>query len=98
MAINNAERLFSYGTLRYESVQLATFGRKLIGSTDILAGYTLSHLKIKNPDVVTTSGDAIHPILISTNNQNVKACRDIEESCDVNFVKITHEPKVENTL
>ena len=26
------ERLFSYGTLQTESVQLATFGRKLAGS------------------------------------------------------------------
>ena len=69
---NTPEKLFSYGTLRYESVQLATFGRKLIGSADALTGYTLSQLKIDNPDVVATSGDTVHPILIASDNQNDK--------------------------
>lgn len=29
------ELLFSYGTLQLESVQLATFGRKLVGAADV---------------------------------------------------------------
>jgi hypothetical protein len=70
MTMNNlyTEKLFSYGTLRYEDVQLATFGRKLNGLCDALNGYTLSQLKISDPTVIATSGEAVHPILIATNN------------------------------
>lgn len=31
--------LFSYGTLRYKDVQIATFGRELTGRKDSLPGY-----------------------------------------------------------
>lgn len=64
----HTEKLFSYGTLRYEKVQLSTFGRKLVGKSDTLLGYRLSTLKIEDPEVVATSGDAVHPILIYTGN------------------------------
>lgn len=64
------EKLFSYGTLRYESVQLATFGRKLNGKNDTLIGYILSELKITSPDVVKISGDATHPILNYTGKES----------------------------
>ena len=66
----NSEKLFSYGTLRYEAVQLATFGRKLTGISDNLHGFHLSTVEIKNSDVVTTSGEASHPILIHTGDLN----------------------------
>lgn len=49
------ERLFSYGTLQYERVQLSTFGRKLKGS-----------------EVLSKSGDAVHPIVIYTGNRKDK--------------------------
>ncbi len=62
------EKLFSYGTLQYEAVQLATFGRKLEGSPDILTGFSLSWLTIKDPTVVETSGEAKHPIITFTGN------------------------------
>ena len=39
------EKLFSYGTLQMEHVQQETFGRKLHGVKDTLAGYTLSTVK-----------------------------------------------------
>jgi hypothetical protein len=35
------EKLFSYGTLQYEAVQLDTFGRTLLGQKDVLLGYRL---------------------------------------------------------
>ncbi|KTD50570.1 AIG2-like family protein [Legionella rubrilucens] len=65
-----SERLFSYGTLRYESVQLATFGRTLSGKADELCGYSLSMVTIHDPDVVATSGDTLHPILHYTGKQS----------------------------
>lgn len=63
-----SEKLFSYGTLQYEAVQLSTFGRKLNGVHDVLAGYHLSQLEINDANVVETSGTATHPILMQTGN------------------------------
>lgn len=62
------EKLFSYGTLQQEEVQLATFGRKLTGTRDALVGYRLSLLKIVDPDVLAISGKEFHPIAIHTGN------------------------------
>ena len=54
--------LFSYGTLRQENVQLATFGRLLEGRPDALPGFALSPMPILDPEVVATSGLAVHTI------------------------------------
>jgi hypothetical protein len=54
------ELLFSYGTLQLEAVQLATFGRRLAGRSDVLAGYKVVSLKIEDPSVVAISGKAVH--------------------------------------
>jgi len=64
----NTEKLFSYGTLQYETVQLANFGRKLEGNKDQLSGFELSMLEITNPEVIATSGEAFHPIITYTGN------------------------------
>lgn len=64
----NTEKLFSYGTLRYEAVQRSTFGRILQGSPDVLCGFKLSQLSIHDPHVRATSGEATHPILIVRDN------------------------------
>lgn len=63
---DRSEHLFSYGTLRLEPVQLATFGRKLDGQADRLPGYTLAQLEIRDPAVVKTSGLTHHPVLVHT--------------------------------
>lgn len=54
--------LFSYGTLRQENVQLATFGRRLDGRPDSLAGFSLSPMTITDPHVIATSGAGVHTI------------------------------------
>jgi hypothetical protein len=54
--------LFAYGTLRQANVQLATFGRLLEGRPDALAGFALSPLAIVDPEVIATSGLAVHTI------------------------------------
>jgi len=54
------EHLFSYGTLQTEAVQLATFGRKLVGESDTLPGYRQTRLEIQDPNVVATSGAQYH--------------------------------------
>ena len=50
------ENLFSYGTLQTEAVQLATFGRRLEGKTDILAGYSLTMIQVQDQSFVAMSG------------------------------------------
>jgi gamma-glutamylcyclotransferase (GGCT)/AIG2-like uncharacterized protein YtfP len=54
------ERLFSYGTLRAEAVQLATFGRRLEGRPDVLVGYSLKMIRIEDQDFVAASGAERH--------------------------------------
>jgi len=66
MPADRTERLFSYGTLRLEPVQLATFGRRLDGEPDRLPGYTLTLLEITDASVVQTSGMTHHPMLVPT--------------------------------
>jgi len=66
---NYTEKLFSYGTLQHESVQLSTFGRRLEGAEDILTEYHLSQLEINDTKVIEKSGSATHPILIYTGNK-----------------------------
>ncbi len=58
-----SELLFSYGTLQLESVQLATFGRRLAGASDVLPGYALGKLKIGDETVIAKSGQTYHAII-----------------------------------
>lgn len=57
------ERLFSYGTLQQENVQLATFGRRLSGAPDALVGFKQDLVEITDPDVLAKSGERFHPIV-----------------------------------
>ena len=62
----HAEFLFSYGTLQLESVQMATFGRQLTGTSDALQGFELVLLKIEDPTVIAISGKAHHTVATFT--------------------------------
>ena len=55
-----SERLFSYGTLQLESVQIETFGRRLAGTSDALRGFEVVPLLIEDQTVVAVSGTANH--------------------------------------
>ena len=66
----NQELLFSYGTLHLESVQLATFGRRLAGTADGLPGFEQSLMKIEDASVVATSGKTHHPIVRFTGRES----------------------------
>ena len=59
-ATEELEHLFSYGTLQAEAVQLATFGRKLVGESDTLPGYRQTRLEIQDPTVVASVGATYH--------------------------------------
>lgn len=64
----SAERLFSYGTLQQENVQLATFGRLLKGAADALVGFKQELVEITDPDVLAKSGKRFHPIVSRSDN------------------------------
>ena len=58
--ITTNELLFSYGTLQIESVQLATYGRLLNGTPDVLTGYVVRTFEIDDELVVAVSGLTQH--------------------------------------
>jgi len=66
------EKLFSYGTLQQDNVQLETFGRLLEGQAEVLIGYELSEVRITDPLVLQASGKEFHPILRQTKNPENK--------------------------
>lgn len=52
--------LFSYGTLQLESVQLSSFGRLLDGEDDVLHGFAVIEIQIRDPAVLDASGIETH--------------------------------------
>lgn len=56
------EYLFSYGTLQLEAVQMATFGRHLTGTRDVLPGYEQASIEIRDQTTVSLSGKTQHSI------------------------------------
>jgi gamma-glutamylcyclotransferase (GGCT)/AIG2-like uncharacterized protein YtfP len=61
-------RLFSYGTLQQEGVQLASFGRLLEGADDAMTGYKRAMIEITDPEVIRKSGANLHPIVTASDN------------------------------
>ncbi len=57
------ERLFSYGTLQLDSVQMANFGRLLQGQADAIPGWRKDMIEITDPEVLRVSGERFHPVV-----------------------------------
>ena len=66
----DTEKLFSYGTLQTEEVQLATFGRRLEGMADVLVGYSLKIIRIEDQAFVEASRAEYHRNLQFTGNSS----------------------------
>ena len=64
------ERLFSYGTLQLEAVQMANFGRHLTGAPDVLPGFEAATIEIADDATVSLSGKAQHPIARFTGRES----------------------------
>ncbi|MDP1282471.1 hypothetical protein Q6300_28495, partial [Klebsiella pneumoniae] len=64
--------LFSYGTLQDKAVQLANFGRELVGQHDAMLGYSQSWVEITDPQVLASSGKTHHPIVAPTTERGAK--------------------------
>ena len=63
------EFLFSYGTLQKEKVQMKLFGRLLQGTKDILEGYKISSIEIKDEAFLSTGEDTYQRTLTPSNNR-----------------------------
>lgn len=61
-------KLFSYGTLQQDEVQLASFGRLLDGANDALPGYRQTLIEITDPEVIQKSGKRFHPIVTASDD------------------------------
>ena len=70
MSKPSTELLFSYGTLQLERVQLATFGRQLLGVRDALPCFTLESLTIHDANVIEISGKSEHTIAKFTGRES----------------------------
>ena len=51
--------LFSYGTLQNKNVQIANFGRELVGREDTLPGYARRIVRTDDPKVVAVTGESL---------------------------------------
>ena len=60
--------LFSYGTLQLPDVQISSFGRLLNGHDGAIPGYRKEMLEITDPDVIATSGERFHPIIMKSDD------------------------------
>lgn len=65
---SGTESLFTYGTLQLPDVQLDTFGHRVDGDDDALAGYRLDWTDISDAHVAALSGLDRHPILRRTDD------------------------------
>lgn len=74
--------LFSYGTLQDKAVQLANFGRELVGQHDAMLGYSQSWVEITDPQVLASSGKTHHPIVAPTTERGAKVVGSVFQITD----------------
>ena len=67
--IKMKEYLFSYGTLQNDKVQLEIFGRLLTGAKDILRGYKIASIEIKDEAFLPKGEQNIQLTLVNTVNE-----------------------------
>jgi gamma-glutamylcyclotransferase (GGCT)/AIG2-like uncharacterized protein YtfP len=65
------ENLFSYGTLQKDNVQLKLFGRLLTGTKDILKGYKLSSIEIKDESFLAKGEENIQQTVIPSKDNDI---------------------------
>src|SRR5258708_15106652 len=77
------EYLFSYGTLQNGKVQLELFGRILNGSADMLIGYKVATIEIKDELFLSKGEEKYQQTVVFTNDKN--------DSIQGTFLEITKE-------
>ncbi len=81
-------RLFSYGTLQEENVQLLTVGRRLNGQRDELPGFERSLVRIEDPQVVATSGKTHHDNVTFNGNDDSRVSGMVFEITDAELARV----------
>ena len=67
------ERLFTYGTLQLESVQLSTFGRTLDGGPDALVGYRVRMIeRHRNLEFTGSTSDCVEGTVFSLSQEELE--------------------------
>ena len=66
------EYLFSYGTLQKEKVQIDLFGRILDGEADVLSGYKILSIEIKDESFLSKGEEKYQQTVINTKDKNDK--------------------------
>ena len=85
--------LFSYGTLRQEAVQLATFGRRLEGQEDELVGFAQAAQRVDDPAFVAASGKADHAVVRFTGRDDDRVRGTVFEVTDAELASAdAYEP------
>lgn len=88
------ENLFSYGTLQRSDVQLELFGRLLTGTKDILKGYKLSSIEIKDESFLAKGEEKYQLTLTpSTNDADLIEGIVFEISEEELFLADKYEPE-----
>ncbi|WP_225310374.1 gamma-glutamylcyclotransferase family protein [Microbacterium testaceum] len=67
---SGTEALFSYAKLQLAEVQLDTFGHRVDGTEDVLAGYRLEWIDAADERVAHLSGHDRYPMLRRTDDPN----------------------------
>ena len=83
-------RLFSYGTLQQEGVQLSSFGRRLKGVKDELPGYRVSLVQVTDPGVIAASGRTHHENAIFTGKADDRIPGTLFEVTEAEIAKADH--------
>ena len=87
------EYLFSYGTLQQNKTQLDLFGRLLTGSKDILKGYKVLPIEIKDPAFLSKGEQKDQRIaMISNGNDSIEGTV-LEVTTEELIVADSYEPE-----
>lgn len=86
------EKLFSYGTLQQDQVQLDTFGRRLVGVPDQLVGYLLKGVEIQDAEVIARSGKVVHPIAVFSGHPDDRVSGTV---FDITYTELMHSDAYE---
>lgn len=74
--------LFSYGTLQQDDIQLATYGRRLVGHRDELVGFAPALVKIEDPELAARLGKTHHNDVTRTTDQDSRVAGMVFEVTD----------------
>ena len=101
--MNTTVLLFSYGTLQKKSVQIATFGRELMGREDALPGYSQRISPVRDPRIAELIGeteyanvepssnpdDAVSGMVFEITEQELAGADRYEEAAEYRRISVT---------